>query len=83
MVLAVVDADGELVRVMVDVPPQPRAHRALPAGLQNTDFTHPFAADVLLTDLAGPTPFCLWAFLETDEDGNPKQMVQVPVIVTP
>jgi hypothetical protein len=83
MVLAVVNADGELVRVMADVPPQARAHRALPPGLQNTEFTHPFAADVLLTDLAGPTPFCLWAFLETDEEGNPKQMVQVPVIVAP
>lgn len=83
MVVAVVSVDGELVRVMVDVPPQPRAHRALPRGLENTEFTHPFAVDVLLTDLAGPTPFCLWAFLETDEEGSPKQIVQVPVIVTP
>jgi len=83
MVVAVVNADGELVRVMVDVPPQPRAHRALPRGLQNTEFTHPFAVDVLLADLAGPTSVCLWAFLETDEEGNPKQVVQVPVIVTP
>jgi hypothetical protein len=83
MVVAVINADGELVRVMVDVPPQPRAHRALPRGLKNTDFTHPFAVDVLLTDLAGSTPLCLWAFLETDEEGNPKQIVQVPVILTP
>lgn len=83
MVVAVVDAGGELVRVMVDVPPQPRAHRALPRGLQNTEFTHPFAVDVLLTDLAGPTPFCLWAFLKTDGEGSPKQIVQVPVVVNP
>jgi len=83
MVVAVINASGELVQVMTDVPPQPRAHRALPAGLQNTEFTHPFAVDVLLADLAGPTPLCLWAFLETDEEGNPKQVVQVPVIVAP
>jgi hypothetical protein len=83
MVVAVVNANGELVRVMADVPPQPRAHRALPPGLQNTEFTHPFAADILLTDLASATPLCLWAFLETDEEGNPKLMVQVPVVVIP
>jgi hypothetical protein len=83
MVVAVVDAYGELVQVMVDVPPQARAHRALPPGLQNTEFTHPFAVDIFLTDLAGPTPFCLWAFLETDGEGNPKKMVQVSVIVVP
>jgi len=83
LVVAVVDANGELVDVMVDVPPQPRAYRALPSGLQNTEFTHPFAVDIILTGLADPKPLCLWVFLETDAEGNPKQMVQVPIVVAP
>ena len=81
--VAVISADGDVVLVLDPVPAQPRAFRALPSGLENTDFSSPFAADIQLTGLAGPTPFCLWVFVETDEEGIPKGLVQVPVVVAP
>jgi hypothetical protein len=81
--VAVIDADREVVLVLDPVPAQPRAFRALPSGLENTEFSSPFGVDIQITDLAGPTLFCLWVFLETDEEGTPKGVVQVPVLVTP
>lgn len=82
--VAVVNAKQEVVQVL-DVSPQlpARANRIPPRGLEITEYTRPFAADILLTDLAGPTPFCLWVYLETTEDGTPKSVVQVPVVVVP
>ncbi len=78
-----IDAGGDVVLVLDPVPAQPRAFRALPSGLENTDFASPFAVDIQITDLAGPTLFCLWVFLETDEEDIPKSVVQVPVLVAP
>jgi len=73
----------DVVQVLDPVPAQPRAFRALPSGLENTDFSSPFAVDIQIASLAGPTPFCLWVFIETDPEGIPKGVVQVPVVVTP
>ncbi len=78
-----IGGDQEVVLVLDPVPSQPRAFRALPSGLENTDFSSPFAVDIQITSLAGPTPFCLWVFLTTDEEGIPKGVVQVPVVVAP
>ena len=78
-----IDADQEIVLVLDPVPAQPRAFRALPPGLENTEFSSPFGVDMQIPDLAGPTSFCLWVFLETDEEGIPKGVVQVPVLVAP
>ena len=82
VVVAVINDRQDVVEYLV-VPPQPRDFRILPPGMENTEFSRPFAVDILLTDLAGPTAFCLWAFVETDEDGNPRGVVQVPVVVAP
>ncbi len=81
--VAVIGADQEVVLVLDPVPSQPRAFRALPSGLKNTEFSSPFGVDIQITDLAGQTPFCLWVFVETDEEGIPKGVVQVPVQVAP
>ncbi len=78
-----IGADQAVAQKLDPVPAQPRAFRALPVGLDNTDFSSPFAADIQLTGLAGPTPFCLWVFVETDEEGIPKGVVQVSVLVAP
>ncbi len=78
-----IGADQEVVLVLDPVPAQPRAFRALPSGLENTEFSSPFAVDIQIPGVGGPTPFCLWVFLETDEEGIPKGVVQVPVLVAP
>jgi hypothetical protein len=83
VVVALVDAEREVVQDWVVPPQQQRALRILPPGLENTEFTRPFAIDILVADLAGPTPFCLWVFVETDGEGNPKGVVQVPILVVP
>ena len=82
-VVAVISAGGDVVLVLDPVPAQPRAFRALPSGLENTDFSSPFAVDIQIPSLAGSTPFCLWVFLDTDSEGIPKGVVQVPVVVAP
>ncbi len=78
-----IGADQGVVSVLDPVPSQPRAFRALPSGLANTEFSRPFGVDIQITGLAGPTLFCLWVFLETDEEGIPKGVVQVPVQIAP
>ena len=78
-----IDADQEIVLVLDPVPAQPRAFRALPSGLENTEFSSPFGVDVQIPGVAGPTSICLWIFLDTDEEGSPKGVVQVPVLVSP
>jgi hypothetical protein len=82
VVLAVVDQRQSVVQVN-NLPPQPRDFRVAPNGLDITDFTAPFAADVVLSGVTEPTPFCLWVYLSTDDEGRAKQVVQVPVIVLP
>lgn len=80
--VALVDAKGDPFPPL-EVPPQPRAGRVAPAGLNVTDFTSPFGVDMLVSDLRSPTPFCIWVFLETTPEGIPKQVVQVPILVVP
>ena len=80
--VAVVNAKQETVQVL-DLPPQPRTFRIAPAGLEITEFTRPFGADVVISGLSEPTPFCLWIYQQTDEQGTPKGVVQIPVVVVP
>jgi hypothetical protein len=80
--VAIVNAKQETVQVL-DVPPQPRTFRIAPAGLEVTGFTRPFGADIVLENITEPTPFCLWVYQETNEEGVPKGVVQVPIVVVP
>ncbi len=80
--LAVVNAKQETVQVL-DLPPQPRTFRVVPAGLEITEFTRPFGADIVIQNIKEPTPYCLWVYQQTDERGTPKGVVQIPVIVVP
>ena len=83
VVVAVVNAKQEVVQVLDPVRPQRPDYRVLPPGLEKTEFTRPFAADIVLTGVTGPTPFCIWVYMDTAEDGTPKGVVQVPVVLTP
>ena len=80
--LGVVNGKQEVTQVL-DLPPQPRDFRIAPNGLQVTEFTQPFGADVVIAGLREPTPFCLWIYLEATTEGAPKGVVQVPVVVVP
>lgn len=80
--VAVVNTKQETTQVL-DVPPQPRTFRVAPAGMNITEFTRPFGADIVIQGVKEPTPFCLWVYQQTDERGTPKGVVQVPVIVIP
>ena len=80
--LAIVNAKQEVLQVL-DLPPQPRTFRKAPDGLEITDYTRPFAADVVIQNVKEPTPYCLWIYLEADAAGKPKGVVQLPVIVVP
>jgi len=82
VVVALVDVRGNPLPPL-EAPPQTRANRVAPPGLNVTEFTRPFAVDILVSGLETATPFCLWVFLETTEEGIAKQVVQVPVIVAP
>ncbi len=81
--LAIVDAKQTVLQVLDPVPPQPRTFRVAPPGLEITNDTRPFAADVVLADVTQPTPICLWVYQETTPEGQPKGVVQVQVIVLP
>lgn len=80
--LAIVNAKQEVIQVL-DLPPQPRTYRVAPPGLEITENTMPFAADVVISNINEPTAFCLWVYQETTETGTPKGVVQVPVVVLP
>lgn len=80
--VAVVTAEGELLDVL-EVLPLERDDQVPPEGLDDTEFTSPFAAEVSIADVSEPTPFCLWVYLETTEDGVPVDALQVPVVVIP
>jgi hypothetical protein len=82
VVVALVDEMGN-PQAPLDAPPQPRAGRVVPPGLKVTEYTRPFGVDILLPDLKTATAYCVWVFLGTDAEGIAKQVVQVPVIVTP
>ncbi|MDO8615060.1 MAG: hypothetical protein Q7T33_04925 [Dehalococcoidia bacterium] len=80
--LSVVDAKQTVLQSL-DLPPQPREFRVAPPGLEITDFTRPFGADIVVNNVKEPTPYCLWVYQETTETGQPKGVVQVPVLVLP
>jgi hypothetical protein len=82
VVTALVNADQEVV-VELNVPPQPRTHRVPPPDLDITEFARPFEADIFLGDIVEETPLCLWVFSETDAEGQPMGVVQVPIVVRP
>ena len=65
------------------VPPQPREFRVPPAGLEITDFTRPFAIDIVIGDVSEDTPFCIWVYLDVDEEGRAHGVVQVPIVIEP
>src|SRR3990172_7796798 len=75
--LAVVDAKQNVLQAL-DLPPQPRTYRVAPPGLDITEFTRPFGADVVINGVKEPTPYCLWVYQETTETGSPRGVVQVP-----
>ncbi len=80
--LAIVNAKQEVTQVL-DLPPQPRTYRIAPPGLEITEFTKPFGADIVIDKIKEPTPFCIWVYQETTDNGTPKGVVQVPIIVVP
>jgi hypothetical protein len=80
--LAVVDAK-QTVQQVLELPPQPRQFRVAPPGLEITDNTRPFAADIVIKGVTAPTPYCLWIYQATTAGGQPRGVVQVPVMVLP
>jgi hypothetical protein len=80
--LAVVDAK-QTVQQVLDLPPEPRQFRVPPPGLEITDNTRPFAADVVINGITAPTAYCLWVYQATTAGGSPRGVVQVPVLVVP
>src|ERR1700674_1820905 len=69
VVLSVVDERQSVVQT-INLPPQPRDYRVPPPGLDITDNTRPFAADIVIADVTKPTPYCLWVYLNTDDQGH-------------
>jgi hypothetical protein len=82
VVLSIVDQRQSVVQT-INLPPQPRDYRVPPAGLDITDNTRPFAADLVVADVSEATPYCLWVYLNTDDTGHARQVVQVPVVIVP
>lgn len=80
--VALVNSKQEIVQVL-NLPPLPNAFRLAPDGLEKTPDTRPFAADVVIEKLKEPTQFCIWVYQETTQEGKPKGVVQVPVLVVP
>jgi hypothetical protein len=82
LALGVVDANQKVVQVL-NLPPQPNTYRLPPPGLDRTDNTRPFGADIVIQGITAPTPYCLWIYQETTADGRPRGVVQVPIVVIP
>jgi len=80
--LGIVDARQTVVQVL-NLPPQPNTYRLPPTDLERNDNTRPFAADIVITGIKEPTPYCLWIYQETTPEGRPKGVVQVPIVVIP
>lgn len=80
--VSLVDQRQNVVQVN-NLPPLPREYRVAPPGLEVNDFTRPFAADLVLNDLSGPTQYCLWVYQDTNEEGKARGVVQVPVVILP
>jgi len=82
LALGVVDANQKVVQVL-NLPPQPNTYRLPPPGLDRTDNTRPFAADIVIPGITAPTPYCLWIYQETTAEGRPRGVVQLPIVVVP
>lgn len=80
--VAVVDQEQTVLQIN-KVPPQPREFRLAPVGLKITEFTRPFAIDILLDDVEKPTPYCIWVYQEVDGAGKARGVVQIPIILEP
>jgi hypothetical protein len=80
--IAVLDARQAVLQVL-DVPPQPREFRVVPVGIEITEYTRPFAADILMDPVLEPTPLCLWIYQETTAEGIPKGVLQIPIVLLP
>ncbi len=80
--VAMLDANLQTLQ-LADVPPQPRAARVPPAGLEITPDTRPFGADLPFGGISVPARVCIWVYLDTAEDGTPRGVVQVPVELVP
>ncbi|TMB93494.1 MAG: hypothetical protein E6J42_12805 [Chloroflexi bacterium] len=80
--LAIVNVKQEVKQVL-DLPPQPRNYRIAPPGMEITENTKPFGADIVINNITEPTPYCLWVYQETTAEGTPKGVVQVPIMVLP
>ena len=82
VVVAIINKDGD-PGVSKDVKPESKAGRIAPPGLETKGHPAPFATDILLTGLKEQAPFCIWVFTETTAEGEPKNVVQVPITVLP
>jgi hypothetical protein len=80
--IGIVDAKQTVVQVL-NLPPQPADYRLPPADLERNENTRPFAADVVISGIKEPTPYCLWIYQETTPEGRPKGVIQVPIVVMP
>ena len=80
--VAVVDLEQNVIQ-MNQVPAQPRQFRLAPPGLTITDFTRPFAIDILLDDVEKDTPYCIWVYQDVDGAGKARGVVQIPIVVEP
>ena len=80
--LSIVDLEQNVLQVN-QVPGQPRDFRLAPPGLTKTDFTRPFAIDILLDDVEKETPYCIWVYQEVDGAGRARGVVQIPITVEP
>ncbi len=80
--VAVVDQEQKVLQ-MNEVPAQPRDFRLPPVGLGVSDFTRPFAIDILLDDVVEETPYCIWVYQEVDGAGRARGVVQIPITVEP
>jgi hypothetical protein len=80
--LGVVNEKQDVIQVN-KLPPLPRDYRVAPPGLEITEFTRPFAADIVLNNVTEPTPYCLWIYLSVNEQGRAQQVVQVPIVILP
>jgi hypothetical protein len=80
--VSVVDVKQSVVQVN-NLPPLPREFRVAPPGMEVTEFTRPFAADIVLNNVTAPTPYCLWVYLETTQEGRARGVVQIPVVIAP
>jgi hypothetical protein len=80
--VSIVDQKQTVLQVN-QVPPQPREFRVPPAGLDITDFTRPFAIDIVIADVSEDTPFCIWVYQDVDDAGRARGVVQVPIVIEP